>query len=361
MTMDMQAAIEDEAGLWLVKIDGRELSQEETRELLSWVRRSDYHRDYLLRLARQWDSMMVLSKLSTLFPVEGFSAAPQQRPEPTGIAGIKAGLATLTNAWQPLAAFCVMLVLVAGWQSGYFLGGALFPQTYQTATGETRSHTLADGSVITLNTNSQLSVSYTQKQRRVTLLRGEAHFEVAKNKTRPFKVYAASGLVQAVGTAFNVRLLSASEVDVIVTEGRVNVVSQVDTASDKAAVAGPQALVDAGQRLQYNPLAQVIQPVAASAEVLERELAWQQGTIIFQGETLEQAVAEIARYTDKRLTIADAALKNLPVGGRYQTDNIDALLLSLADVMGMHVDYPSADTIQLSARPKNNVKKIKKQ
>ena len=350
----LKERIEDEAGLWLVRLDGRQLSPEETRELKAWLRRSDYHRDYLTRLAKQWDGMAALNKLATLFPLadNNLGRAGHSNNKQT-----HAGFATKwLPQWQPVLAFSLMLVVVlAGWQSSLF-DPAASSGVYITAVGETKRQVLSDGSVITLNTNTQVQVSYTDKQRKVSLLQGEANFDVAKNTQQPFVVYAGQGLVRAVGTAFNVRLSEAGDVglvDVIVTEGRVKVRSRYAEPYEQP-LAGQhplsQRLMDAGQRVQYSDASELVEAIPTEEEALLRKLAWQKGSLVFKGETLAQAVAEISRYTDKRLTIADASLKSLQVGGRYKTDDIDSLLSSLAEVMNIKITYLTEKDIQLSAK-----------
>ncbi|MDA9096007.1 FecR domain-containing protein [Porticoccaceae bacterium] len=347
--------IEDEAGLWLVRLDGRQLSRDETRELLAWLRRSDYHREYLTRLARQWDGMAALNKLATLFPLAENETATTRRSRARQ-PGVGVSAKWLPQ-WQPLFAFSLMLVVVlVGWQSSLFLGDSSSPHAYVTAVGETGRHVLSDGSVITLNTNTKVQVDYNDKQRKVTLLQGEANFEVAKNTQQPFVVYAGKGVVQAVGTAFNVRL-SGSEykdlVDVIVTEGRVNVINQYSESAEQPAKSSnpsSQRSLDAGQRVQYSDASESVEEIPTEAEVIQRKLAWQEGSLAFKGETLAQALAEISRYTHKELLIADASLNSLEVGGRYRTDDIDNLLTSLADVMGIDITFLPGEKIQLSEK-----------
>src|SRR5690606_23127337 len=94
---------------------------------------------------------------------------------------------------------------------------------HTTEVGEHRTFSLPDGSTITLNTNSELKVTYDKDFRNIRLLRGEAHFEVARDLDRPFLVYAGNGLVRAVGTAFTVFIHDPKEVEVTVTHGVIEV------------------------------------------------------------------------------------------------------------------------------------------
>ena len=348
--------IEDEAGLWLAKIDGRQLEPEEARELLAWMRRSDYHRDYLVSLARQWDAMAALNKLATLFPLSENELAGDNSSETRKANSFSQWL----PQWQPVVALSLVLVtVVMVWQSPLLFDAFQSRHTYSTAVGETGRYLLSDGSTLTMNTNSLVTVDYTDTQRKVTLTKGEANFDVAKNPHKPFMVYAGSGVVQAVGTAFNVRYLASEGVDVIVTEGRVSVVRQSADAPDLPALdirEQAPTLLDAGQTARYSAVTEVIEPLSIDADMLARKLAWQKGSLIFKGESLQQAIAEISRYTDKQLIIADSSLGLLEVGGRYRTDDIDNLIISLADVMDIDVHYLPGNKIQLSAK-KNYLKK----
>jgi transmembrane sensor len=213
------------------------------------------------------------------------------------------------------------------------------------------------------------------------LLKGEAHFEVAKNPQRPFMVYAGEGMVWAVGTAFNVRYVGNQKqadnyIDVTVTEGTVKVFAQVNqeqfkekqqpVETDKKAIEPAQSasaqslnpennapplkeqIVHAGKSVHYTSVIETIQ--LTSAEAVEQKLAWQQGAIIFSGETLEQAIQEIARYTERQLTIVDPAIKNIRVGGHYKTNDINGLLASLSQGFNIQVSYVNSQQIELSSK-----------
>ena len=350
--LTQQAEIKQQAGEWIVKVDQRALTEQEKTELTTWLTHSAFHRDYFAKLAKNWDAMAIMEELAAMFPLPEI--------EPT-----KTAAATGTSFWswftpqagRPAIAmsvvFCSLLAITL----------MLFPLSSQTniatAIGETQQIELTDGSVLTLNTNSEVTVNYQAGVREVSLLRGEAHFEVAKNPDRPFVVYAGDGLVWAVGTAFNVRV-SRTDVDVLVTEGRVKVYADVNAQQSLPALIPvvkqtdntqpPQeAVLDAGQTLQYSQHVSRVQPLAK--EQLEKKIAWQRGALVFKGETLEEAVSEISRYTKKQLVIIDPAIKTRRVGGHYQTSDVDALLTTLAQGFSIDVKYLDNDIIHLSAKP----------
>jgi transmembrane sensor len=384
-------------------MDQGELSPEQTAELQQWIAKSDFHRNYLHQLAHNWDSMGILQELAELFPIQPTAATPatqpvmpatqpvmpaqagtsgtHTQPEPVMPANpivmpAKAGISNpqpptpttwLQNliaqlkqpkAWAPtLATFALVAILINTQQLNHF----------ETDIGQQTSDQLSDGTHITLNTNSELKVDYSQDRRRIYLLRGEAHFNVAKNPQRPFMVYAGEGMVWAVGTAFNVRYLNAgnldgnhasnhipSSIDVTVTEGTVKIFADIEPDKNTSlninnAQNSPtdhEQLVHAGKSVQYSKVINATQ--TTPAQVLEQKLAWQHGALIFKGETLEQAIKEIARYTDKQLIITDPSIKNIRVGGHYKTDNIDSLLASLSETLEIKLEQKGSQ-LHLSA------------
>ena len=349
--LTQQADIKQQAGEWIVRIDQRELTTEEKTELKQWLTRSAFHRDYFSKLANNWDAMAIMEELATLFPL------PEEEPAKTATAsaGFWSWISwpTARPAFALSAAFCSVLALSLLWFS------SSQPTRLATAIGESQNYELSDGSVLTLNTNSEVAINYQEGVREINLLRGEAHFDVAKNPDRPFVVYAGDGLVWAVGTAFNVRV-NPTGVDVLVTEGRVKVyadISKQQTLPALIPVANqpdkqqpPQeAVLGAGQTLQYSQHINTVTPLAQ--DQVEKKTAWQRGALVFKGETLEQAVSEIARYTHKQLVIIDPEIKTRRVGGHYQTADVEALLTTLAQGFSIEVKYIDKDIIHLSAKP----------
>ena len=362
-----RASIKEEAGAWIVKMDQGELSPEQTAELQQWIAKSDFHRNYLHQLAHNWDSMGILQELAALFPIQPTAVMPAK----AGIfqpSTIKTWLQNLIaqlkqpKAWAPtLATFALVAILINNQQ----------PNHFETDIGQQANYQLSDGTHITLNTNSALKVDYSQDRRRIYLLRGEAHFDVAKNPQRPFMVYAGEGMVWAVGTAFNVRYLNAgnlegnhagtlvdtligTSIDVTVTEGTVKIFADIEPDKNtnlninnaQNSPTDHEQLVHAGKSVQYSKVINATQ--TTPAQVLEQKLAWQHGALIFKGETLEQAIKEIARYTDKQLIITDPSIKNIRVGGHYKTDNINSLLASLSQTLEIKLEQKGSQ-LHLSA------------
>jgi transmembrane sensor len=181
---------------------------------------------------------------------------------------------------------------------------------------------LDDGSALALNTQSVVQVKFDADERRVVMRRGEASFQVAHDEQRPFVVQAGDVAVRAVGTAFNVRM-RAEGVEVIVTEGVVEVTRTNG---------GRNASL---QRIHHNEevIAEAARPTAVaqvSDEQIERRLAWQEGRLIFDGEQLAAAAAEVNRYSAVPVVIDDPVLAEKQFVGTFKIGDARAFVHAAA-------------------------------
>ena len=344
-----QAKMREEAGAWLVRLD-RGLDQREQDDLKVWLSTSEAHRRYLHKLASTWDAMGMLETLREMFPL-----LHDLRPRGTGEAGPAGGH---SRWWYTLAASAALIVLVAGTLMLSPLDSRL-PEARQalaTIAGQQTHHVLSDGSRIVLNTRSRVEADFNRRARIVRVYEGEVGFEVAHEVDRPFIVYAGRGLVSAVGTAFSVRV-KAGGVDVIVTEGRVGVISNITEDPRAEQLMMPErftgndrsrALISAGHGVRFEDVIESIEPL--DAETLERKQAWRQGALIFKGEPLEEVLAEVGRYTDQQLVITDPSIRRVPVGGHFRTSDINTLVALLADNFDLDIKVVNSNLIHLSAR-----------
>jgi len=353
-----RSAIKEEAALWVVKLDGDDApSREDLASLREWTERSPVHRDELGRLTNFWGKMNVLTDL----------AVPLGRPE-QDVQHVFFGISAHRRvAGLAVAASVVLLGLALGFNT--LFGEDPYLQSngrYVTAVGEQRSTTLADGSVIQLNTDSKVEVSYGDKFRDLRLLQGEAHFTVAKNAERPFRVYAGNGRVEAVGTAFSV-YLKDDTVNVTVTEGRVSVAAR-DKFASQLIVATAATIVDDFVEVSGNLMVGQSAVIGAnidigssgSLEIIDlivrdepslfaKELSWRNGMLMFTGDPLEEVVREISRYTSVTIEISDPSIRSIPIGGRFPLGETEAMLDSLVVNFGLRVTYLDHDRVLLSA------------
>jgi transmembrane sensor len=205
---------------------------------------------------------------------------------------------------------------------------ALAPRTrvYATELGEIRSLPLVDGSMVAINTRSQVEVALSRRDRRINLRQGEAWFQVAKDRERPFVVSAGLARVRAVGTAFSVRR-EGGACDVLVTEGVVETWLEGSGRAPLRLGAGCKTVLVPGSSPQ----------VVEAAQDITRALSWRNGQIALAGESLAEAAAEFNRYNARRILIDDAALSQRRFVGLFQTNDPDGFVAAVAATVGAKV------------------------
>lgn len=196
---------------------------------------------------------------------------------------------------------------------------------YRTAVGEQRTVALDDGSTVILNTDSQVVVRYADTRRDLDLLRGQALFEVAHDAARPFVVHADGRTVTALGTAFDVRL-APGRFEVTLLEGRIEV-AEVPSADNDDSPRTPHTVLSAGQQLLAT--AEIPEPVIRQTDA-RRATSWREGLLLFEGENLAQAVAEMNRYGGRRIELTDPAVGRLHISGAFKTGKPEAFLETLS-------------------------------
>ncbi|HSK39419.1 MAG TPA: FecR domain-containing protein, partial [Arenibaculum sp.] len=218
------------------------------------------------------------------------------------------------------------------------LGAAAWPvfdgaEVYRTGMGERRQITLTDGSTVSLDSASRVKVRYTADARRLTLLRGQARFDVAQNAARPFSVDAGDRRVVATGTAFNVEILGRA-VNVTLLEGSVVV------APAKASAASPVPLI-AGQQLMAN-LGAVpqVEPVK-----IEDATAWQRGKVVLDNVPLEQAALRVNRYSDRKVVVGDEAAAALTVSGVFQAGDPETFARAMAQYLRLEAEFNDREIV----------------
>jgi len=337
--------VEEEAATWVWRLDDEHVSAELHAEFERWLDRDPRHRRAFEELGGIWQSLDDLAEAKRDERVATFAAHERRlyaKPDH--------GHGWLSR-WVPWA-LAASLLLVIGGLSWYQRGNE--SRTLATAVGQRLSATLADGSVVQLNTNTILETHFTKDKRIVRLRKGEASFKVAHNVDRPFYVHAGNTVVRAVGTAFNVRLHDAHDVEVIVTEGVVEVTpQQIESTPADLAVTSPMSItsvhrsLSAGERFETTAATPVRRVTPAT---VSNTLAWHEGAIIFDGVPLARAIAELNRYTDTRLVVTDASIDDLRVGGRFRTGDIDAFLEALTKAFPVTIRRTSDHLVYIEAR-----------
>lgn len=317
---DLPASVLEAAAGWRTRHDTGPLSSAEEAEFLRWLERDERHAAAFGEMDRAWS---VLDRTREIAPssVGLAPAGPAALPP----AAIRRRLPLAVGLAASLALFLFL-------RPGASTAPVPAPDATVVATDFKRVD-LPDGSVARLNADSSLVVEFRPGERRVRLLRGEAHFTVARNAARPFVVETRGVLARAVGTAFSVAA-RADSVEVCVTEGRV----RVEPGEAAAAFAVPELAV--GDKVVVRasggagPLA--APPVRLSPAAFAAALQWRDRMLAFDAAPLGVIVAEFNRHNQHQLVVDDAALARRTFGGSFRADDPEgfiALVAAAADIV----------------------------
>lgn len=316
--MNATAEIRKAAAAWVARCDAG-LSAEERESFDCWRRSDSRHEAAFVQCESAWRALATPLRAGAADELEkelAQLAARRGRRRGAGLA----------------IAMTLIVVLISGVvmrRPQPEAGG--IPSTATILRPQVR--TLPDGSRVELDAGAEIAVRFEQRVRRVALLRGEAHFSVEKDTTRPFIVLADGVEIRAVGTVFNVQLASAG-VGVIVTEGTVAVEKSDGTA--------PLALVTAGQQVEVpraTPVAVSVKPLTTE-ESTER-LAWRGARVEFTRTPLPEAVGLLNRFApagSPLLVATDPALTAIRVTGVFRPDNIGGFVRLMEAGFGVEAE-----------------------
>lgn len=268
--------------------------------------------------------------------VEGWLGELDAEAERTRAAGLRKRFRV--RAYRALAA-SVLLAVGAG------LGFWLFTSShYETLVGEQRDVILPDGSRMTLNTNTALTVRYSNSRRYIDLERGEALFSVQRDAKRPFSVAAGGTLTRALGTEFNVDVRRA-QITVSVIEGAVQVAATGSLAREVPATLAPA--LSKGEAVEIRPRERRV--IAQKAD-LNRIDAWRDRRLEFTDTPLPEAVDEFNRYSRQQVVIGTAALRSVRVSGVFRIGDAEGFLFSLRESLGVQALESGGEVILTRTR-----------
>jgi len=316
------SAIDDAAAEWLLRMSQPQPTTRERQAFEAWCRADVRHQGAYLRV------------LAVDHALGRILVQHDLRPQPSrSLSGNGAGRRRLLRYGGGLAAG---LVLGAGaWRFAH-PDPTPWPLSLATAKGELRAVALADHSTVSLNSASRVEVVLAAHERRVDLVRGEAWFAVAKDRSKPFTVAAGPVTVRALGTAFSVRRWRRG-VEILVTEGTVETWNGAGT--------GPRQLLNAGERGFVPHRRARIDVTRAPAEVA-RKLAWRTGKLVFVNQTLAEAVADFNRYSTRQIIVTDPALRQFTFMGQYPLDAAERFAADISAYLGVPLRV-TAHTIEI--------------
>ncbi len=358
--MTSSRKIERMAAAWLAKGDAGDLDKHEQAQFDAWLAASTRHRVAYLRLDAAWRQSDRLRALGAGVPVgtvparrswslSAFVDRPDSsapRPDHTKVPGRKAEstrratMAQRRRVWlgAAMGALATAVILIAIWQRY----PAVQHGVYRTTVGTLQSVVLADGSEATLNSDSDIVVDLSLRERDIDLRRGEAFFQVTKNPRRPFVVSAGAHRVIAVGTRFSVRR-EGEHMRVIVTEGVV----RVEADASAGALHQPTTLLPAGSVAEVDNVDLLVRQIGPDRA--EQLLNWRDGFVTFDDTPLAAAVTEFNRYNKLKIVIADPSVATMRVGGNFRWSNTQAFVRLLEQGFALRAERRD-DTIVLQRR-----------
>lgn len=289
------ARLRKEAVAWVIRLQNADLSQEEQQAFDAWQTRSSAHRLMFQEVVAVWNSPELhAAGIMAVEPAPVFSTAKSTQRRRCSI----------------VAAACIALLVIA---ADFLDLATRWQSDYQTGAGERRTVELPDRSIVTLNTQSAIALSFDGTVRRVRLLSGEAFFTVQYDAARSFLVEGTEATVRAVGTAFVVRADPGGD-RVTVLEGTVEV-------GEKGSADSP-AIVMAGSRIDMKQ-GDPGRPYAIDAP---SAFAWLRGRLVVNGVSFAQVLEELRRYHPGTIILLNQHVGETNVTGTYNVDDPVAAL-----------------------------------
>ncbi len=324
----INTALLDDASEWIARLSNNQASEQDHQGFALWLGKSAEHRAAYDQMEALWLDLGCV-KYST---DKHDPSLQENQPLPgEGQISVSEKTSSASTFWQKrwiktrfIASFALCAVVAVA-----LLPDASKPTATQrlaTAVGEHSTETLADGSVVQLNTNTRLEVSYSDSQRELSLTQGEAHFIVKKNPQRPFVVRIPGGSVVAVGTAFNIEI-EPQQTLVTVTEGVIRVEEQNDSALPADTITARL-----NDQVRISPAGGLTRDRVPDDHLAT---AWLEQNMVFKNASLAQVVAELNRYSDKKIKISDASLAFIPVSGVFKTDQPTETLQAIETSLGL--------------------------
>ena len=301
--------IEAEAARLLARLNSAHGTETEI-EVCRWIAADARHAVAFARAEAAWEAAERLKSAAAevnLPPLEAIVSEEQQR--------------RLSRNIMVAAAIAVMLFIIAAIVTIRTFSGV---DHYETRIGQISDIALNDGSTLHLNSDSAAEVRFTDRGRKVRILKGEASFDVSHDRSRPFDVEVRSAVIRAVGTAFNVRLRPAV-VELTVTQGTVTAYTGNT----------PGVQISAGSGAVIQPRS--ISLTHLDPRLIDQRTAWREHMVELDGETIEQAANEFNRYRVAPILIGDTRVSSLRVGGRFRITDSKAFLSALRSSLPIRV------------------------
>ncbi len=317
-------AVANEAADWYTRLRAENVSEIDAARFRAWIAGDPARRREFEAIDEFWEDLKAIED------------SPEVRRERSAIAQRRAQAAPTPNSGRRSLIWTgATAVLLAA------IGTTLWIEhepadRYVTGVGEQRTVPLADGSVVTLNTATDIRVHFSQERRGVELVSGQANFEVAKDPGRPFVVTAGDRAVRAVGTQFDVYKTS-EKVTVTLIEGKVAVIlaDSLPVSAAESASRPEEIVLTAGEQLSYRAKAGSVERKSADIPRVE---AWRARKLDFNDTPLTEAISEANRYSATQIVLDAPDLKDARISGRFEAGRNDLFVEGLQGYFHFQVE-----------------------
>lgn len=328
--------IREEASRWAALTCSEKMPSDLKREFENWkvadVRHISAYEDICSMMAdfSEIDGLAEMAELDGPLPMERFLEVWRDFKS---TASAWVGSIFWNPARMGAVAAAGMLVIM-GFNASY-ISSVIWPSTesYTTQVAELKNVVLPDGSIITLGAKSEMTVQFSDDERRVSLNRGEAFFSIEKDPKRPFFVMTEGTEVRVVGTKFDVRR-GVAGVQVAVLEGLVQVADIEKRDVQQKNQPKQTKLLHAGEKIT-DPYRGDIKGVEKITGAMPG--AWRQGRLVYASVRLADVIADASRYYKGKIVIKDKGIEDLPVSISFRADQIAEMLESLSVVLPIKV------------------------
>jgi transmembrane sensor len=343
------------------------VSNETRREFERWLAQSAAHREEFEAIDRVWATLQTAAQDPQILALRHETALrltcrTSERNRP---------LRWVTAAAILIALTTILVVLILRQSGDRSLTAWLFEPFHSqnngifvTVTGERSAVTLGDGSQVTLDTQSEIRIAFSKEERIVRLTRGQAIFEVAKDPSRPFVVEVNHRRFIALGTAFDVRV-DDKQIKVTMIEGTVRVEpSPQNLVAEAGKTSKPRSTANGGPATREGEAGSATIFLTAGEQLTvdantrdyvrpadsDRITSWRRGQVIFDNTRLTDAVAELNRYSEIKIELADAALADLRLSGAFTTGRLTVFVEAVTTYFPVQVTRSDDRAVVLSAR-----------
>lgn len=338
--LSQRSKIEDEAALWIARID-RGLDPEEQSAFQHWIVSSTQNYNVFMQFAEFWD----ITEQMQLLNIGGIGVSKNNR--------VDNKRSSRTLLFGAIAASFLMAITV-------FISHLMIKE--QATTNDIILYSLnleskyrqieqklPDGSMLILNAGSKIHITYSNSYRKILLTNGDIFIDVAHDANRPLTVIAKGIFFRALGTEFSVSATADNRVEMIVSEGSVMYGKEVN-AHERTTKKPTSFVAQKGVKVTNNRQKFTVSKLSPTE--INDNLSWRSGTLKFRGEPLHKVVKELERYTDKKFNILSKSIANESIIGRFKSEDIESFLMILEENFDIHW-HEDNNVIYLTEKFKN--------